>query len=34
MSFKDDYKNQVDNIRTDGYIRQKVLKEIEEKQAK
>jgi len=33
MSFKDEYKNQVDEIRTDRYIRQKVLKKIEEKQA-
>ncbi len=32
MSFKDDYKNQIDNLRTDNYIREKVLKKIEEKQ--
>lgn len=34
MSFKDDYKKQMDNIRTDGYIRQKVIKRMNEEENK
>lgn len=34
MSFKDDYKNQIDSISADGYLKQKVLNKIEEKQQK
>lgn len=32
MSFKDEYKNEVDKLHTDNYIREKVLNKIEEKQ--
>lgn len=32
MMFKDDYKNQIDNIKPDGYIKQKILKRIESNQ--
>ena len=30
MSFKDDYKNQMDKIRADGYLRKKITEKIEE----
>ena len=32
MSFKDDYKSEMDNIRTDNYIREKVIRKIEQEQ--
>ena len=34
MSFKDDYKKQMDTIRTDGYIRQKISKKMSEEENK
>jgi len=34
MSFKDDYKNQIESLSADGYLKEKVLKKIEEKEKK
>ena len=34
MSFKDDYRNQIESISTDGYLRNKVLEKLEKKQKK
>ena len=32
MMFRDEYKNEMDSIRADGYIKQKVLNKIKEEQ--
>ena len=34
MSFKDDYKNQIESLSADGYLKEKILKKIEEKEKK
>lgn len=34
MSFKDDYRNQIESLSADGYLKQKVLNKLEEKEQK